>query len=110
MQATEGISIMSGLNRTGFMANFHAEPAKPITPGTAVGQLAKPRLMLQVRVPVDVLVTTQIVPVQVAHTFDTSLNGVLRRANIDLTTARTGASMRNPGSMADDDTCCCVRG
>ena len=94
----------------GFMANVGVEPAKPITPGTNLGTMAKPQLMLEVRVPVDVNVVTRVVPVQVAHKFDSSLNGVVRRAKIDLTTARSGASLRNPGTMSDDDTCCCVRG
>lgn len=93
--------------RFGFMANV--EPAKPINPATA-GRLAKPRLWLQVRVPADVDVVTTVVKVPVAHTFDSSLNGVMRQAKIDLTTARAGATMRNPGTMSDDDTCCCVRG
>jgi hypothetical protein len=94
----------------GFMANVGVEPAKPITPGMNLGTLAKPRLMLEVRVPADVNVVTRVVPVQVAHKFDTALNGVMRQAKIDLTTARAGATLRNPGTMLDDDTCCCVRG
>jgi hypothetical protein len=99
---------MSGLP-SGFMANIGGEPAKPITPGT-VGNLAKPRLFLKVRVPADVEVVTTVERVQVAHKFDSSLNGVMRQAKIDLTTARAGATLRKPGTMADDDTCCCVRG
>lgn len=93
----------------GFMANVRGLPAQPVNPALA-GQLAKTRLVLQVRVPADVDVTTNIVRVPVAHQFESSLNGVMRRANIDLTTTLAGATLRNPGTMADDDTCCCVRG
>lgn len=89
------------------MAN--AEPAKALNPAIQ-GRLPKPRLFLRVRVPADVDVVTTVVPVPVAHQFDSSLNGVMRQASIDLTTARAGATLRNPGAMSDDDTCCCVRG
>lgn len=70
-------------------------------------KLAKPRLNLQIRVPDDIEVTTTIERVPHKHNFAQSLNGVPRRARIDLTTARTAETIRNP---VDDDTCCCVRG
>ena len=81
-------------------------------PGAPVQQLklSKPRLNLQIRVPDDVDVTTTIERVPHKHNFADNLNGVSRRARIDLTTPRAGATLRDPASVADDDTCCCVRG
>jgi hypothetical protein len=84
-------------------------PGQPM-PGQQQLRLAKPRLNLVIRVPDDVDVTTTIEPVPTKHNFAQNLNGVSRRARIDLTTARAGATLRDPASMADDDTCCCVRG
>ena len=83
-------------------------PGQPI-PGREL-RLAKPRLNLEIRVPDDLDVTTTIERVPHKHVFAQALNGVPRRARIDLTTPRTGATIRDPGSIADDDTCCCVRG
>jgi hypothetical protein len=84
-------------------------PGQPVAPGQPqpVLKLAKPRLNLQIRVPDDIEVTTTIERVPHKHNFAQNLNGVPRRARIDLTTARTGETIRNP---VDDDTCCCVRG
>jgi hypothetical protein len=93
-----------------------AQPAPPPrrteTPGQIpqIIKLSKPRLNLQIRVPDDLDVTTTIEKVPHRHTFPDNLNAVQRRARIDLTTARTAATIRDPGSIADDDTCCCVRG
>jgi hypothetical protein len=81
-------------------------PGQP-QPVQPVMKLAKPRLNLQIRVPDDIEVTTTIERVPHKHNFAQNLNGVPRRARIDLTTARTGETIRNP---VDDDTCCCVRG
>ena len=83
-----------------------AAPGQP-QPVQPVMKLAKPRLNLQIRVPDDIEVTTTIERVPHKHNFAQSLNGVPRRARIDLTTARTAETIRNP---VDDDTCCCVRG
>ena len=84
----------------------------PATPGQIpqVLKLAKPRLNLQIRVPEDLEVTTKIERVPAMHKFADNLNGAPRWGRIDLTTARTAATIRDPGSIADDDTCCCVRG
>lgn len=84
----------------------------PVAPGQLqpLLKLAKPRLNLQIRVPDDLEVTTTIERVPAMHKFADNLNGVPRRGRIDLTTARTAATIRDPGSIADDDTCCCVRG
>jgi len=85
---------------------------RPATPGQIpqIIKLPKPRLNLQIRVPDDLDVTTTIERVPHMHRFAENLNAVPRRGRIDLTTARTAATIRDPGSIADDDTCCCVRG
>jgi hypothetical protein len=111
-------AVSAGVAATPFLTRltFAQVPATPpaVQPrgGLPVPEmrLAKPRLNLQIRVPDDVDVTTTIERVPTKHNFAQNLNGVSRRARIDLTTARAGATLRDPASMADDDTCCCVRG
>ena len=108
---TAAVAATPFLTRLTFAQVPAAPPvAQPRMPGAPEMRLAKPRLNLQIRVPDDVDVTTTIERVPTKHNFAQNLNGVSRRARIDLTTARAGATLRDPASMADDDTCCCVRG
>lgn len=113
---TAGVAATPFLTRLTFAQGGVGTPKMPAAPGAPgapvqpIMKLAKPRLNLQIRVPDDVEVTTTIERVPHKHTFAANLDGVSRRARIDLTTARAGATLRDPASMADDDTCCCVRG
>ena len=100
----------SKLPKPGFMAKSNQRPGGAAGVPSIPGRPVKPRLLLQIKVPSDIEVVTSIVPVNTAHKFEEKLAGVIRQARIDLTTARTGSAIRDPGSMADDDTCCCVRG
>jgi hypothetical protein len=110
---TAAVAATPFLTRLTFAQPATAPPGvQPRMPGPAIQQLklSKPRLNLQIRVPDDVDVTTTIERVPHKHNFADNLNGVTRRARIDLTTPRAGATLRDPASVADDDTCCCVRG
>ena len=107
---TAAVAATPFLTRLTFAQGGVGAP-KPGVPGQPMpGQqlrLAKPRLNLVIRVPDDLDVTTSIERVPHKHNFAQNLNGVPRQARIDLTTALTAETIRNP---VENDTCCCVRG